>query len=364
MRQATERLTGPDELRGFALLGIAIVNLPLIARSWESFYQPPKDVWAQLGIFLNSVFFDGKIFPIFSFLFGIGLFLIGERSATRVLLRRSAGLLLLGVAHAILLFPGDILASYALLTLVFLGLRGRTTRTLLITAAFCMALTAVGYFVMGRMSEAIPDIPKTNYLGTYAEAIHSNLRVYPLSLGFVALFNVSTALAMFCLGYVTMRENLLTRIRAGKSTLFLLLVGLGASAFYATATALHLKHLMAWAMVALALTAPLLSAAYVQCILSTAQTRRGTKLLGIFRYAGQMSLTNYLLQSLLAGFLFHGYGLGLYNRISPLGLLGVSVLIFIFEALLSKLWLRYFATGPAEWVLRAFARWQLPPFRL
>ncbi len=357
------RVTGLDELRGFALLGIAIVNLPLLARSWESFYQPPKDVWAQLGIFLNSGFFDGKIFPIFSFLFGIGLFLIGEKSPARVLMRRSLGLLLFGVAHAILLFPGDILASYALLGFVFLALRRRTTRTLVITAACCLVLTAIGYFIMGRMSEAVPDIPKTNYLAGYTQAVQSNLRVYPLSLGFVALFNVPTALAMFCLGYITMRENLLTRIRIGKSTLLLALLGLGGSAFYATASALHLKHLMASAMLTLALAAPVLSAAYVQCILTAAQTRRGAKLLSIFRNAGQMSLTNYLLQSLIAGFLFHGYGLGLYNRISPLALIGVSVLIFIFEALCSALWLRYFATGPAEWILRAFARWQLPPLR-
>lgn len=357
------RIRGLDELRGFALLGISIVNLPLLARSWESFYQPPQSIAAQWGIFFNSGFFDGKIFPIFAFLFGISLFLIGETAGTRVLVRRLFFLLLIGIAHGILLFPGDILVSYALLGFIFLFLRHRSDRTLFVVAVVCILAAAVAYFVMGRMAEVVPEIPRTNYLGAYTTAVRSNLAVYPLSLGFVGLFNVPTALAMFCLGYVSFRSGAFAGLRFTGKTFFFLIPGLAGSLYYGAATALHQKHLMAWAMVALAVCAPLLSAAYVQIFLSVVRSGRVAWLVQMFAVTGRMSLTNYLLQSVIAGLLFHGYGLALYGRISPAGLIGVSAGIFIFEVLFSAAWLKFFQCGPAEWVLRSFSHWRRQPLR-
>lgn len=355
---STERIRSLDALRGLALFGICIVNLPLFARSWESFYQPPKDIWAQVGILINSGLFDGKFFPVFSFLFGAGMHFLLRHGTTLVLIRRLAGLFVLGVAHGFLLFTGDILVSYALLGFLFLFLRNRSARSLVLIAAACLMLSGVAYFILGLYSQTPPSIPPTNYLGTYRDVLNSNATVYPLSLAFVALYNIPAAFAMFCLGYLVLREGWLGRLRATRWTFALLIAGLAGNLFYAAATAFHQKQIMPWAMLALAWTAPLLSTAYVQLMLSWANSGVVAAPLRLLAAAGEMSLTNYLMQSLIAGILFHGYGFALYNKYSMAGLLLVSTAIYAGQVTFSVVWLKFFRCGPAEWLLRTFARWQ------
>lgn len=359
---AAPRIASLDALRGLALYGICVVNLPLFARSWESFYQPPKDVWTQAGILVNSGLFDGKFFPIFSFLFGAGMHFLLQHGSNAILIRRLAGLLLLGLAHGFLLFTGDILVSYAVLGFLFLCLRNRSARTLILIAAGCFVLSGAAYFTLGLYSQTPPSIPPTNYLGNYIEVLRSNARVYPLSLVFVALYNIPAAFAMFCIGYLTMREGWLSRIRAGRWTFVWLFIGLAGNLFYAGATAFHQKQIMPWAMLALAWTAPLLSTAYIQLMLSWAASGVAAAPLRALAAAGEMSLTNYLMQSLIAGILFHGYGFALYNQYSMAALLLVSTAIFTAQVQLSLVWMKFFRCGPAEWLLRAFARWQAGAF--
>lgn len=69
-----------------------------------------------------------------------------------------------------------------------------------------------------------------------------------------------------------------------------------------------------------------------------------------------MALTNYLLQSVLLALVFHGYGLGLVNRLSMVQLVIVDGLIFAMQLLASTFWLARFRYGPLEWLLRALTR--------
>ena len=118
---------------------------------------------------------------------------------------------------------------------------------------------------------------------------------------------------------------------------------------------------MPLAMVFLAVSAPLFSIFYAQLIFSLATAMPGSPLIAALSAAGRMSLTNYLLQSLIAGVLFHGYGFGLYDRLDHGGLILVSAAIFVVEILFSVLWLRYFQTGPVEWLLRSFSHLRRMP---
>lgn len=356
-----QRIRSLDALRGFALFGICIVNLPLFARNWESFYLPPQDNVARIGILINSGFFDGKFFPVFSFLFGAGMFFLLRDNPTAVVIRRLIALAVFGVAHGLLLFTGDILVSYALLGFLFLTLRNRSTRALIFMTGLGLLLSGAAYFTLGLASQAPPAIPPTNYLGSYADVLRSNVQTYPLSLVFVALYNVPAAFAMFCLGYLSLREGWFDKIRATRMTALFLLAGLSGNLFYAATVAWHQKQLMPLSMLALAWTAPLLSAAYVQLFFSWVHSGAAAWLLRWLAAAGEMSLTNYLTQSLVAGILFHGYGFALYNRYSMGGLLLFSLAIFTAQLFFSNLWLRYFHSGPAEWLLRGFARGRFGP---
>ncbi|HNN00815.1 MAG TPA: DUF418 domain-containing protein, partial [Turneriella sp.] len=115
-------------------------------------------------------------------------------------------------------------------------------------------------------------------------------------------------------------------------------------------------------MLAMALSAPLLSIFYTQVILSAA-AKGIVWLKAPLNAAGRLSLTNYVLQSLLAGIVFHGYGFGLYNKLSYDGLFLVATAIYLTGIGFSLLWLRYFSTGPLEWFLRSLSHWQLMPMR-
>jgi uncharacterized protein len=353
---AAARIPGPDALRGFALFGICVVNLPLIARSWESYYQPITDPVARAGLFINSLLFEAKFFGLFSFLFGLGIYLILQHSSVAVMLRRLCGLFVFGLIHACLFYPGDILVSYALLGCLFLLVRGAKTRTLLILTGLGFALSALTYTALGFLGQNPPPLPKVDYLSSFNAVVESNIKIFPLALEYVLLFNWPTAFAAFCLGYLAGRSGYLSRIRITWATAVFFLIGVLGSLPYAMAVAYQKKDMMPQAMLLMAVTAPILSLAYAQLIFSLA--RSGNRVADLLAAPGRMSLTSYVAQSVIAGLIFHGYGLGYYNYLSYGGLLWVSAGIFVSNILFSTLWLRIFESGPAEWLLKSFSRWR------
>lgn len=126
------RLAQVDALRGFALLGILVVNIGYMASTYHGSgledpgFASPLDGAVRWFV---TVFFEAKFFLLFSFLFGYSFTLqldSAERSGARFaprFLRRLAGLFVLGALHAVLLFPGDILTMYAVLGLILLAAR-------------------------------------------------------------------------------------------------------------------------------------------------------------------------------------------------------------------------------------------------
>jgi uncharacterized membrane protein YeiB len=131
---ATERMQVMDVLRGFALLGILLMNIegmvgPLLqAGTGLDPSLAGADRWADAAIYL---FVQGKFFTLFSLLFGMGFAVMAERARSRsqdftsLYLRRSLMLLGIGIVHALLIWSGDILAAYALLSLLLLARPGR-----------------------------------------------------------------------------------------------------------------------------------------------------------------------------------------------------------------------------------------------
>lgn len=79
---------------------------------------------------------------------------------------------------------------------------------------------------------------------------------------------------------------------------------------------------------------------------------------------GQMALSNYILHSLVYGFVFYGYGLNLYNKLERYQLYYVVLAMWIFSLAVSPLWLARYQFGPLEWVWRSLTYWQRQPMRL
>lgn len=127
-----ERYETIDLVRGWALLGVAIINVHAMARGWMNHYALDlADTWYDtFAEYVVGVVFAHRAFPSLAFLLGVGLALQWRAlsadpsqtaaNALRTLRCRYAALLILGVCHGLLLWPGDIVSSYALIALVLL----------------------------------------------------------------------------------------------------------------------------------------------------------------------------------------------------------------------------------------------------
>lgn len=391
-RQDPGRLAHVDALRGFALFGILIVNIGVFSSPFygagmaDPAYSRPVDLAVR---WLIAWLFETKFYLLFSFLFGYSFTLqmsAAERSQAAFaprFLRRLAGLALLGLAHAVLFYQGDILLTYALLGLGLLLCRRMDPKRALRAALWLIVLAASVWAILGFLSfldpvpagyqalykaEALASIEA--YRGTISTTIAQHIKELTESVWFMVLFVQGPfAFAMFLVGYALGRRNALADPWQQPRALWLLcalglLPGLAGSALYATSSLPFAGA--AWELPGLAadlLTAPLLSMSYAAAFLLALRTRVFGAVGAWLAPAGRMALTNYLMQSVVCAFLFTGWGLRLFASVSPWAATGIAVAIFAAQLPLSAWWMRHHAYGPVEWFLRALTIGAVPPWR-
>ncbi len=359
-----------DAIRGLALLGICVVNVPFLAQPLNRMLERPvgADLVAQIAV---EWLFQGKFFVLFSFLFGWGFAIqmaasarAGVSGARRFTLRL-LGLLLIGVAHATLVFFGDILVLYALLGLPLLALRGASPRALVYVAAAAMVvgfgtLSVLAILLAEPSSLGLSAAVGPGYLGGLADAVRQRLADWRVAFGFLWLFNGPVAFAAFCLGLAAAKIDVFRPGNPAYSVLrrnlpLLLTVGLLLNLGYALSLqgTLGQDLLAVVAFASLALGGPILASAYL--VLAVEAVRRGW-LQGATTAAGRMSLTGYVLEGMLAGLVFNGYGLGLHGTVGAAGCLLIALGIVAATHLFAMLWLRFAANGPLEIVLRGITR--------
>ncbi|HEY0589433.1 MAG TPA: DUF418 domain-containing protein [Pseudoduganella sp.] len=377
------RLLNVDALRGFALLGILSVNIWLFADPYFASgmnnprYADPLDIAVR---FVVALLFETKFYLLFSFLFGYSFTLqmaAAERAGAAFrprMLRRSAGLLLLGVLHGCLLFYGDILHLYGLLCFLLLALYGRQRRTLeiavllLLLAALMLAVLGV---VMLLSGEGAPDLKPV--LAKLA-AFHGDARgtrayvtgEFPSTVALLLFGQGPSAFAMFLFGMAAGREQMFARVEALRAwlprILRLGLLGGAGALLYALASELAPGGaLIIFATALSVLTAPFLTAAYVAGLLMLFDSRHGARVIAALAPMGKLALSNYLMQSLVMALLFTGYGLRLCDELPPIAVMALVAAIFAAQMALSAWWLKRHTYGPAEWLLRALTNWSWSP---
>jgi uncharacterized protein len=391
---ATERVELLDVLRGFALLGILVVNMQLFksALAGAGVLEPFPGTADRAASWLISFAFESKFYVLFSFLFGYGLSVQVARAAAQGAalapryLRRLGALLLIGFAHALLLYTGDILVAYAVLGLVLLWARTAASRTLLSWAAALLlgwalvlglsALSAAGapelspadQAAVTRAVQADAAEAEAAYRGTPADVVAQRARELPLVWTSAIGAMVPVIVAMFLVGMWAGRAGVLAHAREREALLRRarrvgLAVGVPGAAIYAAAVQVGQPPAVAIAGYAVGIVAaPALSAVYATTI-ALARRPEGPWSLSWLAPVGRMALSNYLLQSLACSLIFTGYGLGLFGRVGPLAGFGLSVAIFAVQIPLSAWWLRRFRFGPAEWVLRSITYLRVQPMR-
>ena len=384
MTGTVTRLAAIDALRGFALLGILLVNQAAF-RSGVAGMMPGGGLgaagWSTTAVDAAIQWLvAGKFILIFAFLFGWGVHTQaarGEGFRGRYL-RRLLGLLLLGVVHATFFFAGDILAVYALLGFFMLRpvRRDWPVRKLVRSAAILLAVQAVILLGLAAMMAAVPgdDVSLVELARRSAEIYRTGdfWSVTTHRLGEFAAFALLATLAMlgwgllamFRLGLAAAKTFAQGGLEAMRPTARRLLwpALIGGLAANGVCAALAASLPEPWASSALlaqiALSAPILSLGYLAAAVLILSTPAGERLMPALGTAGRMSLSIYVGQSVIMSLLYHGYGLGLASSISSAGSVLVCLVVYAALIAFSRLWLGVFRIGPLEWVLRSFTEWR------
>jgi len=384
------RLLDIDALRGFALFGILAVNIWSFANAYYASGTTDPAFGSAVDDavrFLVSLLFETKFYLLFSFLFGYS-FTLQMDSAERAgaafrprMLRRQHGLLAIGLAHGVLLYPGDILSTYAILGLVLLALRGISPRSAVKTAIVLIAVSGTLMTLLGLADIAYGAAPNIAGIraqaaettaaltGSPASVIREHARQFPLTVAFVLLVQGPSAIAMFLLGFAAGRRRLFADIDTLRPKLYTLLrvclpIGLAGSITYAYLAAFHPgsgAETLGFGIDLL--TAPALTAAYVAAALIALQTARGRRVARVLAPAGRTALSNYLLQSLVLGVIFTAFGFELIGKLAPIVVLAIVPVVFAAQLAVSAWWLRGHTYGPLEWLLRAITNASRPNWR-
>ncbi|KQQ74669.1 hypothetical protein ASF73_09765 [Xanthomonas sp. Leaf131] len=396
---ATERIVVLDVLRGFALLGILLMNIEAFVGPLDLAFTGVDPHWHGIDRVADALvyfFVQGKFYTLFALLFGMGFAVMAQRAEQAgrgffgMYLRRTAGLLAIGLVHALLLWSGDILVTYALLALLLLTARSIPTVTLPWVAALvycCAPGLMLLYGVAGTLTQADPtaavewkaamadaaqqalanvQAQRAAYgSGTYLQATLQ--RWHDLQEAMTGLsINGPAMLGMFLLGSWFVRSGaiaaparfprLFQALRYGVLPLGLgvMLVSYALEPWMDPAR-LDLRVSGAYALSLIA--GPLMSLGYAAWVVRFAPR------LAWLAPAGRMALSNYLLQSLLCTWVFYGYGLGYFEQLPRMWQLPFALGLFALQIVLSQLWLRWFRFGPMEWVWRSVTYLRVPPMR-
>lgn len=260
-----------------------------------------------------------------------------------MLLRRLAVLLLFGVIHLCLIWNGDILTEYALagfIVLPFLfGPRWLLTLGALAFLALYLAMQAfppAGLFPSRTVIwRDVMDANRIYATGGFLDVLAFRLREIPLIASLHAFIFLRT-IGLFLVGALAWRSGILQNAR-GLFVIALPAIGLGAALLHASIEPLGTI---------------LLPLGYGAAILGIASFERGKRLLGWAAPLGRMAFTNYVAQSVIFGWIFYGYGLGLFGRLGITQALVIGIVVYAGQVLFSAWWLRHYRYGPLEWLWR------------
>ena len=364
--ETRKRFEQVDALRGLALFGILLANVPFAENIRTNTLTGQIDSTLS---FLFHLLIEKKFITIFSILFGFGFYIQMRKAEDTGInfrtyyFKRMLILFLIGCIHAYLFWFGDIIRDYALCGIFLLFVYKWSLKKILITGiVFSVFLTAT-VFIANSVSgpqysydtSIVGDHPLTN---SYSKYLWINARIDP----FVNFLHDSPITLVFCFG------NMLLGYWMAKAGFFqqpgkfkmarkkIIVIGglMGISASYTfwlvTSGKLELTPALLWLPYAIVAGMVLQSLFYISAFVSLFQFQWWKKVLSVFIPVGKMSLTNYLLQTLFYLLLFFHWthGLQLFGKINMTETYLIAMLFFGTQVVFSKTWLNYHDQGPIE----------------
>ena len=419
----SERIKSLDVLRGVALLGILLMNITGFGLDFWAYVDPTVQggstgynlyVWV-----MNNMFFEGTMRAMFSMLFGAGMVLMTTRMIAKggglevadIYYRRTIWLLIFGVIHGyLILWTGDILYAYGLFGLFLFPFRDTSPRKLILAAATLtligVALASFDYskkmklldqFKTAQSYQNEDEIPEDIKKGKVAweelvaemkpsekqvkentESMHKGYFDLVLFLAPINRFMQSTfnydynpwdVLAMMLLGMALYKLRVITAELSFKTYLVMMFIGYGIGftinyhetrlildndfsipAFYQAGRTYAIGRIA-------------VSFGHIGLVMLFCKMNVISFLKRSLAAVGRMALTNYIMHSVICAFVFKGIGFSLFGRLQRYELYYVVVSIWIFQLIISPIWLKYYRFGPLEWLWRTLTYKQAQPFR-
>lgn len=407
--QAQDRFVSIDAVRGFAVLGILLMNivgmgLPGFAYIDPTFYggADGANLWTWAT---NFVFTDGKMRALFTMLFGASIVLISERaergaglSPAQTHYRRASWLLLIGLIHGTVLWYGDILVFYAVAGMfayplrkldpklligigagVFFGLMGWHVYEHVELAALKAAAEAPGAaaatveafreasFALGPPPDFVQQA-LAGFGGGFTDVIAARSQMFMLMHLVISTSEYVEAFGLILVGMGLFRLGFFTLAWPSRVYATLIVFGylvcapvtawmawrVAASGF----DAMTIHEMNVWTAAPRIFIA-LAHASVIMLIVRAGALRWLTDRLAA---AGQMALTNYLMSSIIAVIVFDGWTFGLFGELQRYQLYFVVLGVWATILLWSKPWMEAFHYGPFEWVWRSLVQWKPQPW--
>ncbi|WP_395375124.1 DUF418 domain-containing protein [Marinicella sp. W31] len=398
-----QRIQSLDFLRGIAILGILLINI-------ESFSYPnpwsPSAFGFEGEIDRTTRFFvywlgQGKFFFMLTVLFGVGFCLFLDRAqekqgqdAYALYLKRLFWLFVIGVVHAYLIWDGDILYHYAICGVILLLFQSFSKKGMVAVIGVLVAVlmfnnyqrtsdraeSLADYYEIkntvaedrsaaqqrrvdyweGRLKKKSPDsddieVPRQ----TYMQSIQTNYEKVEVHKGVVYHKSILySTLIMMLVGVLLFRSGIFQDYKVVPHywlmTLAVTAAALAINYFRYDHWTYHYEQPVTqiWQGWLFAFPRETLGLAYVLLFNGLYQKFGGGRVSQLISNVGRMALTNYIMQSIICGLIFYGYGLGFYNQLSRFELLPIVLAIVLLQILFSWIWLKRNAMGPIEFVWR------------
>lgn len=423
-----DRVKSIDTIRGVALLGILMMNIPVFGINWDFWYtvthspRSGSDYYTFATVF---VLFEGTMRGLFSMLFGAGMVLFmlnkkeipGGTTVAEYYYRRLGWLVLFGLFNAfVLLWQGDILFFYGLCGMLLFPFRKLKPHWLLIIGLACISITMfksnLDYQETREKriayNKAIAAEKENKKLSAEQEAAraewteiekrqkpdttYSNRNLRKMQSGYSSIFTyfipnntngeiwymyngVWDMLCMMFIGMALFSWGFFSNKLSTSTYVLCLLIGYSIgipigwtifdNQFMMTGTIG--EYFDRWRIshqVFAEFRRLPLTIGHASLIMLLFRSRLIPWLMKALANVGQMAFTNYLMQSIICTWFFFGYGFGNYNKLKFHQLYYVVGAVWVFQLIFSSIWLRYFRFGPFEWLWRSLTYWKKQPMKL
>lgn len=392
--EQNKRVNEIDAIRAVALLGILMMNIMTFAGSYmglgtEGLSASYTGTANENSLWFINAFVTSSFFTMFSFLFGLGFYIFMERARLKsekpdlLFVRRLVILLIIGILHGIFIWFGDILTQYAITGFwLLLFARVKPVVNLIVPIViFVIGSLFIGLLavIMNRFigldgidmagADKVPGFMYFNFTeimhnGTYMDLLGLNTSMFLLSTTGI-IITMPIVLAMFLLGLYVGQKNLHMTFsnHLKKIAIFgviALLIGIPLklyTGYYMTFPGSGATEIISG--LSYTLGGPLVAMGYVALLVILFV--KVPVLVRILQPAGQMALTNYLMQSIVMVSFFKISGL--YDQVDAVYFIPISIGFFMIQVGLSHIWMRYFTYGPFEWLWRTLTYMRVVPIK-